>query len=386
MRAAASSIASGSPSSRRQISATAAAFVVGEGEVRRRPPRARSTKSATAVGARPSAATPASLADRAAPAAARRTRARPQRRRSGPAGDEHLQAGAGGQEVGDERRRVDDLLEVVEHEQELPSRRAAAEPRHRAGRAGSRATPSACGDRRARGPGRGPAARATKPTPSAKSAARSLRDPQRQAGLADAAGAGQRHQAHARAAQQGADSGELALAADEWSERPGERRGGGDAPDGPQGQHVRCGNESGLRGRGGAAGSAGPVAVERRGRLAGGGGIGCRVVARRRRLSGVRAATRPFVHAGSIDDGNRTCKGGVGRRLPTPYGLLRPTCSTPQMCLVDEVVKRSVIQQHDRLAVGNFPAGDHPQCLLKGQLENLDLLTVCRHPAAGTYP
>ena len=284
------------------------------------------------------------------------------------------------------RRRVDDLLEVVEDEQELPVAQSAATEPSASERPRRFRTPSAPGDRRATRAGsrtgRGRRSRRRRRT----SAARSLRDLQRQARLADPAGTGQRHEADARLEQQGADSGELALAADKWRERPRERRGGGDAPDGPQGQHVRCGNESGLRGRGGAAGSAGPVAVERRGRLAGGGGIGCRVVARRRRLSGVRAATRPFVHAGSIDDGNRTCKGGVGRRLPTPYGLLRPTCSTPQMCLVDEVVKRSVIQQHDRLAVGNFPAGDHPQCLLKGQLENLDLLTVCRHPAAGTYP
>ena len=103
-RGAASSIASGSPSSRRQIAATASAF----SSVSSKPAaalRARSTKSATDVGRR-------QLRDAIGPFAAE-----PKGRA---AGREQLQAGRLGQQARERRGRGEHLLEVVEHEQHLP--------------------------------------------------------------------------------------------------------------------------------------------------------------------------------------------------------------------------------------------------------------------------
>ena len=65
--------------------------------------------------------------------------------------------------------------------------------------------------------------RSTKATPSANSPAEFLGDAQGEAGLADAAGTGQRHQAHVLAAQEVGDGGDLALPTDERGGRGGRR-------------------------------------------------------------------------------------------------------------------------------------------------------------------
>ena len=114
IRAAASSMASGSPSRRRTISATAAPFA-GVSMKSGRTAIARSTNSRTASDSM-------SVAGSSVPARGQRQRrdgelllARDPQRRA--AGHDDRQLGRRAQEVGDDRRPGDDLLEVVEHEQ-----------------------------------------------------------------------------------------------------------------------------------------------------------------------------------------------------------------------------------------------------------------------------
>ena len=170
-RAAASSIASGRPSRRRQISATAAAFVGGQRRSRgRRRGRGRRT-GATASDLGHGRVGGSGSPRQAAPAAGRAAACSPREAQRRPAGGEDLQRRAGGQQVGDSRRGRQDLLAVVEDEQQ-PAGPAGTRPAPRpaGGRPVSR-TPSAWaigGERRGRGRGSGPGRR--RPTPSAKRA------------------------------------------------------------------------------------------------------------------------------------------------------------------------------------------------------------------------
>ena len=127
-RDAASSMASGRPSRRRQMATTVSAL----SSVSSKwlcTARARSTKRRTASEASASSR-------RSGPARGGSSRdgigssCSPEMWRRRPAGGQNLDIRAVGQEVGDERRRVDDVLEVVEH-QEHASRaqdRRAASP------------------------------------------------------------------------------------------------------------------------------------------------------------------------------------------------------------------------------------------------------------------
>ncbi len=193
MRAAASSIASGSPSSRRQISATAAAFVVGQREVRRRPPaparrraRTASDRGQVADGCRRRgrAAPAAAPANSCSPQSAARARLVTRTCSRGQAASRSATSGAAG----------DDVLEVVEHQQEV-----AIAQRHRRG---SRAADA----------GRDPGPRPLRPSPAARAPGRAPAqldegDPvgdcggelgchgERQPRLAHPAGTGQRQEA-----------------------------------------------------------------------------------------------------------------------------------------------------------------------------------------------
>ncbi len=132
--------------------------------------------------------------------------------------DQDRQLGAGGQQLGHQRRGREDLLEVVEEQQRAGRRRNAARPSATDGRANLAHTErlrDGGGDEAGRRPG--PAGRTRRP--SAKSAASVGRRRQGQAGLADAAGAGQGQEADVAAAQQVADRGDLPLPADQRRHR-----------------------------------------------------------------------------------------------------------------------------------------------------------------------
>ena len=198
-RAAASSIASGRPSSRAQISATAGAFSSVSAKSGSHRPRALDEQRApprTATALESAAA----RSGRAAPAAAPAYSCSPVDAQRRAAGRPALQAW---------RRRASSSADQRRGRQR-PARscRAPAAPAGRAGGRCSRSqrrgspgsrTPSACaiagGHQVA---GRRSAPRATKKTPSRKSSEQLGGDLQRQAGLAGAAGAGQRQQRASR--------------------------------------------------------------------------------------------------------------------------------------------------------------------------------------------
>ena len=117
-RAAASSSASGSPSRRTQSSTTDAAFVLGELEVGPGRP--------SAIDEQPDRLGPPQPGERRAP---RRVGQLERRHPVDPllgnierstARDEHLHAGRAGEQLADERRRGEHVLEVVEQQQRLP--------------------------------------------------------------------------------------------------------------------------------------------------------------------------------------------------------------------------------------------------------------------------
>ena len=145
-RAAASSIASGRPSSRRQIAATAGGVRRASGRSRARTARARSTNSRTAadrgqlrraaVGPRPASGSASGGTG---------SSCSPREAQPHPAGGQHRQPRAGGQQLGRPAAPPSThLLEVVEHQQQLRWRRR-TRPSRSAERpvAGSRARPSA---------------------------------------------------------------------------------------------------------------------------------------------------------------------------------------------------------------------------------------------------
>ena len=196
-RAAASSIASGMPSSRRQISATASA----SRRLRAKPGRtacARSAKSRTA-----SLATSSSAADPSAGSDSERSgqtcsppTARPSRL---VASDPHVRT-AREDALGEPAGRVEQVLAVVEHEQQVLRAQelddAALERRARPG-LHARGSPPRPGPWR---PDRPPRASSQSHAPSAKCGSSLGRDLDREPGLADAADAGERDEARRRRA------------------------------------------------------------------------------------------------------------------------------------------------------------------------------------------
>ena len=160
-RAAASSIASGSPSRRRQISTTARGIVVGQGEVRFDRPGALDEQRhrrevAEGLDVRRDARV-RSAQDRGAPAAATGNSCSPRRRSATRLVTSDREPRARSPEARRQGRGINDLLEVVEHEQSpaSPGGRSsgappAVAPRHQRRRApaGSWSQPAAVGDRR----------------------------------------------------------------------------------------------------------------------------------------------------------------------------------------------------------------------------------------------
>ena len=215
IRAAASSIASGRPSSRTQISATAGAFSFVDREV-----------GPHGLGALDEQAHRLVLGQRARcgevgprsgrPAAAPGTRAR-RRRAAAPARDQHLQAREARPAARDDLgAAIGHLLEVVEDEQQLRCRRCG----RRAGRSRVRpprsGRPSACAMATAT---RSASRRRERHEEDAVRIAvgEPRRDLQREAGLAGAARPGQRQQA-GRVEQRPATSAQLVLAPEERRE------------------------------------------------------------------------------------------------------------------------------------------------------------------------
>ena len=132
--------------------------------------------------------------------------------------------GRGGEQVADQRRGRQHLLEVVEHQEQVP---VAEVPRHAVGQRPVARLPHAEGLRDRRGDEGGVADRGEGDEDDAvgEVAAQLLRDPQGEARLADAAGTGQGQEADAVAAQQVAHGGDLGVPTDEG--REGDRQGRG---------------------------------------------------------------------------------------------------------------------------------------------------------------
>ena len=186
-------MASGSPSSRRQISATAAGVPAGQLETRGR-------------GLRPlheQAHRGAPLHVRGVPAGPdrwhreRRHRelvltAEPQHR---PAGHQRHHAGSGAQQLSHQRSRPHHLLEVVQYQHQPPG----AQVRLQVGdqRAARGVQPQRGGDRRRHQLGRPDRAELNEPHPVRKARTQPLRDLHREPAFPDPAGAGKGHQAHA---------------------------------------------------------------------------------------------------------------------------------------------------------------------------------------------
>ena len=202
MRAAASSIASGSPSSRAQIAATAAGFAAVRAKAGLAA-RARVTKSWTASGTGKGCDGDVVLVRH------------PQH---DPAGGEDLQPRAAGQQVGD-RGAASTTCSRLSRTSNVWRE---AQVRHEL--FGQRAVPVAQPERRwrssaARVPDRGAPPSSTKQTPSANVRRDLGGDLQREAGLADPAGAGQGDERDIVAAQQVTDGRDVVLAADERGAR-----------------------------------------------------------------------------------------------------------------------------------------------------------------------
>ncbi len=135
----------------------------------------------------------------------------------GATGDEQAEVGAGGEEGGDERRRGDDLLEAVEHEQ-----RAAVAEGGLEGLEGRVVAGFADAERLGEGGGDefgvGDRREGDEADAVGEAAGDRLGDLQGEAGLADAAGAGQGQEADPGLAEEAGDGRDLALAPDERGE------------------------------------------------------------------------------------------------------------------------------------------------------------------------
>ena len=171
MRAAASSIASGSPSRRRQISATAAALASVSAKLGRDRPRSFDEERHRG-----------SRGDRRGRRRAARIGQRQRRHRElvldadaqrGAAGGEHGQVRAGRHERGHVRRRRGDLLDVVQDQQQRRGANGAGQHRERVDARRPRARRAPGRSPAGRGPGRGAGRDRRTPRASAKLGARS---------------------------------------------------------------------------------------------------------------------------------------------------------------------------------------------------------------------
>ena len=201
IRAAASSMASGMPWSRAQIAATAGRVLVGDGEARLDRDRALDEQAHRGVLAR---APPGRrcATRRAWPAARARSGGSDRAARAGPGTGYScspdtcraarlvtttLMPGRGPQQVGDDRRRRDDLLEVVEHEQHASCRAASRRAARRSAGRRPPTTPTAPAIRGATSIGSRIGSSGTKKTPSGKSSETRRGELERQSRLAGAA-------------------------------------------------------------------------------------------------------------------------------------------------------------------------------------------------------
>ena len=209
-RAAASSIASGRPSSRWQIATSGGGVVGGQFEVR--------ADSLGAIEEKGNGRGGGQLLDRRELARVGQGQGRDRilalaaQAQGGPAGDEQRQVRAGGQQLGRQGDGADELLEVIEDDQDLAAGQGGDQPlleRRFAFFAQAEALGDhRQGDDRVAGEGQGDegdTAREVGPEQAGQL--------QRQPGLADAAGAGQGDETHILAAQQIPDRGQLGVAA-----------------------------------------------------------------------------------------------------------------------------------------------------------------------------
>ena len=214
--AAASSIASGSPSRRRQIAATSMALALSTSK-RAPTARARSANNATAAARTTASGSPASILGRQSQRL--HTQAVFGAHCQGSAtGGKYVQAGTGREQLGDQRRAVQHVLEIIEQQQRLPL----AQPLHQGSAPRARTTfahtQSFC-DRR-------PNLRrvAQRRQLDQKHAVREVEAQagcslQAQSRLADTGRPEQRHHSHVAARQQCLDRPELTVAADQPSRR-----------------------------------------------------------------------------------------------------------------------------------------------------------------------
>jgi hypothetical protein len=138
-----------------------------------------------------------------------------------PARDEQAETGRGGEQVADQRRGRQHLLEVVEDQQQVP---IAEVPHHAAGERPVARLAHAEGLRDRRGDEVRVASRGEGDEGDAGGEVRreDLGHPQRQARLADAARTGQRQEADAPVPEEVAERGDLALPSDQRRQRNGE--------------------------------------------------------------------------------------------------------------------------------------------------------------------
>ena len=217
---AASSIASGSPSRRAQISATVGGILRGQGKA-----------GVGGLGARGEERDRLVARQRRPAPGDRRFRERQRRHRKillarhaedGPAGHERLHARAGAQEGGDVRRGLDDLLEVVEHQEQVFRPQRGGELLRRRP-VGEFAQVQGVGDRRDDEVGIADRREGDEDRAVGEVRLQFGRHFDRQARLADPAGTGQRDEPDLGASQQVADGRELPLPADQRRERDRQR-------------------------------------------------------------------------------------------------------------------------------------------------------------------
>jgi hypothetical protein len=137
-----------------------------------------------------------------------------------PAGHQHREPGRRAHQAGDLRARPQDLLEVVEHQQEAPRPEVLPQPLARR-RADASAADQGLRDRGGHLGGLGQRRQRDEARPVRERRPRAARGLDRQPGLPEAAGAGQRHQAHLLPAQQLLQPPHLRLPADERRRREG---------------------------------------------------------------------------------------------------------------------------------------------------------------------
>ena len=216
MRAAANSSASGSPSSRAQIVATAAALL-------------GVSRNSGLHRLRPLQEEPDGRVPREVAALRQMPQVRHGQRRhralvlagdaeGRPARHQDRERGAGAEEIGDQGGRRQQVLEVVEDEQETLRTEVGDQPLAERPLAGIRQV-ERLGDRRGDQAGVAERGQPDEPDPVREAAAQVAGHLEREAGLPHAAGSGERDEANVRPAQQIGDGRDVGGAADERGER-----------------------------------------------------------------------------------------------------------------------------------------------------------------------